>query len=92
MVGSPLVINCTVSTIGGVESSSVMISWTGPVGESIVNSSRLTISPATFSGNNYTSSLQFTYVIEGDEGTYICNVTVLDTIVTQSVEIQSLLG
>ena len=92
MVGGPLVINCTVSTVSGLESSSVMISWTGPVGESIVNSSRLTISPATSSGNNYTSSLQFTYLMEGDEGTYTCNVTVLDTVVSQSVELESLFG
>ena len=92
MVGSPLVINCTVSTVSGVESSSVMISWTGPVRESIVNNSRLTISPTTSSGNNYTSSLQFTYLMEGDEGTYTCNVTVLDTIVSQSVELESLFG
>ena len=92
MVGSPLVINCTVSTVNGVESSSVMISWMGPGGESIVNDSRVTISSTTSSGNNYTSSLQFTYLMEGDEGTYTCNVTVLDTIVLQSVEIQSLLG
>ena len=92
MVGSPLVINCTVSTVSGVESSSVMISWRGPGGGSIVNNSRVTISPITSSGNNYTSSLQFTYLMEGDEGTYTCNVTVLDNIVSQSVEIQSLLG
>ena len=92
MVGSPLVINCTVSTVSGVESSSVMISWMGPEGGSIVNDSRVAISPTTSSGNNYTSSLQFTYLMEGDEGTYTCNVTVLEIIASQSVEIHSLFG
>ena len=79
MVGSPQDILCIVSTVSGVELSSVMISWMGPGGESITNDSRVTISPTTSSGNNYTSSLQFTYLMEGDEGTYGCVVMVLDT-------------
>ena len=41
--------------------------------------SRVTISPTTSSGNNYTSSLQFTYLMEGDEGMYTCNVMILET-------------
>ena len=92
MVGNPQVINCTVSTVSGVESSSVMISWMGPGGGSIMNDSRVTISPTTSSGNTYTSSLQFTYLMEGDEGTYTCNVMILDTSGSQSVELQSLAG
>ena len=64
MVGSPQDIQCIVSTVSGVELSSVMISWMGPAGESIINDSRVTISPTTSSGNNYTSSLQFTYLME----------------------------
>ena len=78
-MGSPQVINCTVSTVSGVESSSVMISWMRPGGSSIISDSRVTISPTTSSGNNYTSSLQFTYLMEGDEGTYTCNVMILET-------------
>ena len=91
MVGNPQVINCTVSTVSGIESSSVMISWMGPTG-SITNDSRMTISPTTSSGNTYTSSLQFTYLMEGDEGTYTCNVMIMDTSGSQSVELQSLTG
>ena len=85
-MSSRQVINCTVS---GVESSSVTISWMGPGGV-ITNDSRVTISPTTSSGNNYTSSLQFTYLMEGDEGTYTCIVTIPDTSGSQSVELQSL--
>ena len=89
MVGRPQVINCTVSTVSGVESSSVMISWMGPGGV-ITNDSRVTINPTTFSGNTYTSGLQFTYLMEGDEGTYTCNVMILETSGSQKVELQSL--
>ena len=91
-MGSPQVINCTVSTVNGVESSSVMISWMGPGGGSITTNSRVTISPTTSSGNTYTSSLQFTYLMEGDEGTYTCNVMILETSESQSVELQSPTG
>ena len=90
-MGSPQIINCTVSTVSGVEYSSVMISWMGPGGGSIISDSRVTISPTTSSGNNtYISSLQFTYLVEGDEGTYTCNVMILETSVSQSIELQSL--
>ena len=91
MVGSHLVINCIVSTVSGVESSSVMISWIGPGGV-ITNDSRVTISPTTSSGNTYTSSLQFTYLMEGDEGMYTCNVMILETSGSQSVELQLLIS
>ena len=79
MVGSPQDIQCIVSTVSGVELSSVMILWMGPGGESITNDSRVTISPTTSSGNNYTSNLQFTYLMEGDEGMYTCDVMILET-------------
>ena len=90
MVGSPQDIQCIVSTVSGVELSSVMISWMGPGGESITNDSRVTISPTTSSGNNYTSSLQFAYLMEGDEGMYTCNVMILDTIILNNITINSL--
>ena len=92
MVGSPQDIQCIVSTVSGVELSSVMISWMGPGGESIANDSRVTISPTTSSGNNYTSSLQFTYLMEGDEDMYICNVMVLETENSYSLNISNLTG
>ena len=79
MVGSPQVINCTVSTVSGVQSSSVMISWMGPGGGSVMTDIRVTISPTISTGNTHTSSLQFTYLMEGDEGTYTCNVMILET-------------
>ena len=86
MVGSPQDIQCIVSTVSGVELSSVMISWMGPGGESITNDSRVTISPTTSSSNNYTSSLQFAYLMERDEGMYTCSVMILETIASSTRE------
>ena len=90
MVGSPQDIQCIVSTVSGVELSSVMISWMGPGGESITNDSRVIISPTTSTGNNYTSSLQFTYLMEGDEGMYNCDVMILGTTSSDFIEIYNL--
>ena len=90
MVGSPQDIQCIVSTVSGVELSSVMISWIGPGGESITNDSRVTISPTTSNGNNYTSSLQLTYLMEGDEGMYTCNVMILETVNSNFVTVDKL--
>ena len=92
MVGSPQDIQCIVSTVSGVELSSVMISWMGPGGESITNDGRVTISPTTSSGNNYTSSLQFTYLMEGDEGMYTCNVMILDTTASELFTLSNLIS
>ena len=89
-MGSPQVINCTVSTVSGVESSSVMINWMGPGGNIDVTNGRVSIGSVTTDGSNmYTSSLQFTYLMEGDEGTYTCNVMILETSGSQSVELKS---
>ena len=92
MVGSLQDIDCIVNTrVPGV--SSVNVSWTGPGGVSIMSiSNRVTISPTTSSGNIFTSSLQFDYLMEEDEGNYTCNVTILQTSATQSIKLQSLTG
>ena len=94
MVGSPQVINCTVSTVSGVESSSVMISWMGGSGGgTIISDSRVTISPtATSSNDMYTRSLQFDYLMEEDEGVYTCNVMILETSEETSVNLDILPG
>ena len=89
MVGSPQDIQCIVSTVSGVELSSVMIRWMGPGGESITNDSRVTISPTTSSGNNYTRSLQFTYLVERDEGMYTCNVMILEINASHYIDLQN---
>ena len=91
-MGSPQVINCTVSTVSGVESNSVMINWMGPQGNINDTRGRIFIGSVTDDGNNYTSSLQFTYLKEGDKGTYTCNVMILDTSESSSITIQPLIS
>ena len=92
-MGSPQDITCTVSTVSGVESSSVMISWMGPEGGITTTNGRVSIGSVTDDGNNmYTRSLQFTYLMEGDEGSYTCNWMILDISRSQSVELRSLTG
>ena len=83
---------CMMSTVDGVKSSSVMITWMGPGGSVITNSSRVIISLTNSTGNNYTSSLQFTYLKESDAGTYTCNVTILSTVASDSVSILNITG
>ena len=92
IVGSPQVINCTVSTVSDEEPMLVTITWMGPGGNSVITDTGGRIATVfTASGDgNYTSSLQFTYLMEGDEGTYTCNVMILNTSESQSVELQSL--
>ena len=92
MVGSPQDIQCTVGTVDGVELSAVMISWTRPGGDTIASDSRVTISPTTSSGDDYISTLQFAYLMEGDEGMYTCNVMILDAASSGTAEVQSLTG
>ena len=87
MVGSPQVINCTVSTVSGVESNSVIISWMGPGGDPITTDCRVIITPTTFHGNTYISSLQFDYLLQGDEGNYTCNVMILETSESDAVQL-----
>ena len=93
MVGSPQVLMCTVNTVDGVESNLVTINWRGPEG-SYTNNSRVTIEmdsreqqmgETPLYSNTYNSTLQFAYLMEGDEGTYNCSVNILDTINSQSV-------
>ena len=92
MVGTPQNIQCIVSTVSGVELSSVMITWMGPGGGSIINDSRVIISSTTSSSNNYTSSLQFTYLMEGDEGMYACDVMILETSASDFKILQNLIS
>ena len=89
MLGSPQAVNCMVSTVNGVELDSVMISWMSTA-VNIMNDNRITISSTASSGNNnFISSFQFAYLIREDVGNYTCNVTILETIVVASTELEN---
>ena len=92
MVGSFQAVECTVNADSGLDFGSIIISWMGPGGATITGNSRITIS-TTSSGNTYTSSIQFTYLMEGDEGTYTCNVmSSIGVSGSKSVEIDTVTG
>ena len=87
-MGSPQVINCIVTEVSGVTPDSGIIIWIGPNGEMVMNNSRTMITEAYNSGNNiYTSSLQFTYLMERENGTYTCNFIAGEISVSQSIEL-----
>ena len=89
VVGSPQVIGCTITEVSEEVPDSLMIIWIGPNG--FMNSSRTIIMDATNSNDNtYSSSVQFTYLMEGDNGTYTCVFMAGEISVSQSVELQSL--
>jgi len=92
MVGDFLILECLVSTVSGVEFNSVMINWMGPGENSITNNSRVIIYATVSTDNNFTSSIQFTYLMEGDDGTYTCNVMILETNESSSVVLDTLNG
>ena len=93
-VGSPLIIQCTATIDLTLNFNLMMFIWKGPAGDTITNNSRVIISPITSSGNTYSSSIQFLYLMEGDEGTYECNVTILTTLTSESdsLVLESLTG
>ena len=87
MLASPQVVNCTVTGINGMIPDSGIIIWSGPNGD-IMNSTRTRIMRGYDSDDNiYTSSLRFTYLMEGDNGTYTCNFIAGEISVSQSAEL-----
>jgi len=92
MVGDPLLVQCIVETVDGVEPSLVNINWMGAGGDLIVNTSRVTVSQITSSGNTYNSSLHFASLFEDDSGVYLCSVMILETNESSAFEVQMLVG
>ena len=96
VVGNSLDLTCTVSTFTGVELNDVMIMWLDSEDDPLMDDGRVTISPtASIGNNNFASSLSFTYLMGGDisdEGTYTCNVMILDASGSDSFVIESLRG
>lgn len=64
----------------------------------MTNSNRIIISQLTVSSsnnssiNNFTSTLEFMYLMEGDEGTYKCDVAILQINESMEFEVGELLG
>ena len=95
VVGNKQTIHCIINTVDGVTPNSLIVDWIGPRGTPVTSNSRITISPPTIgSGNNsinhFTSSLDFMYLMEDDEGRYVCNVSILQTGASMMVQIGAL--
>ena len=89
-MGTHQEIHCTASTVTGVLLNAVRVIWTGSGGEAIANSSRITINPTMFDGNDFISTLDFAYLMEGDDGTYTCDVMILEAVASDFIEIHNL--
>ena len=93
MVGDSQDIRCTVEVdFDGVELNSVKFNWLGPVGTPITYDSRVTVSPINSSDDTFVSILQFSYLMEKDDGIYTCCVMILSTNWSKSIELGKLNG
>ena len=72
--------------------SSVSFRWMLIGGGPITNNSRVSISLTTFNGSDFTTTLQFDYITEEDDGIYVCTVMILETDVSEFVEIEDFHG
>ena len=88
-VGDPYKIQCEVYTDQIVNSSIVDITWIGPDNDTMVLDSRLNITSIS-TGHYHTSTLQFSYLSEDDEGLFTCNVTVLSNTESGSFKVDEL--
>ena len=88
-VGDPYEIQCKVYTDQIVNSSIVDITWIGPDNDTIVADGRLSVTNIS-TGHNHTSTLQFSYLSEDDEGLFTCNVTILSNTDSGSFKVEEL--
>ena len=68
------ILTCTVTVVNGTSSSLVMVNWSG--GDSLSESSRVTISDQTNNGLQYTRMITFSPILSRDRGQYTCSVSV----------------
>ena len=88
-MGDPYEIQCKVYTDQIVNSDIVDITWIGPDNDTIVADGRLSVITNS-TGHNHTSTLQFSYLSEDDEGLFICHVTILSNFDSGSIEIKGM--
>ena len=88
MVGHSYSFHCIANfTFNGVENKSVQFEWLRSTGVTATKNNRITISQTISSVNTFTSTLQFSYLMEGDEGNYTCNVMILRTTEIETIKL-----
>ena len=86
---------CSVTITSAIDPNSVELTWTND--DSIITTdNRVTITPTNITVNpssfTYSATIQFAYLMEGDEGDYTCNVAVDDMMESLLVKLQNLRG
>ena len=84
---------CSVTINSAIDPDLVELTWTND--DTILKTNnRVTISPTNIRENpsifTYSTTIQFAYLMEGDEGDYTCNVTVDDMTESHSITLQNL--
>ena len=77
-MGDPHEIQCKVYTDKVINANIISITWIGPNNDTIVTNNRTNITATTSAGNNHTSTLQYLYLTEEDQGLYTCHITILN--------------
>ena len=93
VVGEMQDITCSVTITSSIDPDSVELTWTNA--DSIITadnrviiiSANITENPFSFT---YTTTIQFAYLMEGDEGNYTCILEVDDMIETHSTTLENL--
>ena len=93
VVGEMQDITCSVTISSAIDPNSVELTWTN--NDSIITTdNRVTITPTNITENpssfTYSTTIQFAYLMEGDEGNYTCNVAVDDMMESHSITLKNL--
>ena len=93
VVGEMQDITCSVTITSAIDPDSVELTWTDA--DSIITADdRITIISTNITENpfsfTYTTTIQFAYLMEGDERNYTCNVEVDDITESRSTILQNL--
>ena len=86
---------CSFTITSAIEPDSVELTWTN--NDSIITTDdRVTITPTNITENpssfTYATTIQFAYLMQGDEGSYTCNVMADNITESESVTLQNLIG
>ena len=93
IIGEMQDIICSVTVTSVVDPDSVKLTWTN-ASSIITSDNRVIITPTNVTANlhsfTYTTAIQFAYLMEGDKGTYICNVMVDEMMESHATKLQNL--
>ena len=93
VIGEMQDIICSVTITSAIDPNSVELTWTND-NSIITTDNRVTIIPVSVTANpssfTYSTTIQFAYLMEGDEGNYTCNVAVDDMMESHLIKLQNL--